>query len=87
MGDARHQPPECGELFRLDQRVLGLPQIAQRRFRGILGLAHLLFAALALADVERDGDDALDLAIGVEQRQLVHQPLPQIAGGIRYSSS
>ncbi len=83
MGDARHQPPERGELFRLDQRVLGLPQIAQRRFGGILGLAHLLFAALALADIERNRDDVLDLAVGVEQRQLVHQPLPQIAGGIQ----
>ncbi len=75
--------PERREFFRLDQRVLGLAQIAQRRFGGILGLAHLQFAALALADVERDGDDVLDLAVGVEQRQLVDQPLPQIAGGIQ----
>ena len=82
VGDARHQPPERRELFRLDQRVLGLAQIAQRRFGGILGLAHLQFAALALADVERDGDDVLDLAVGIEQRQLVDQPLPHIAGGI-----
>ena len=82
MGDARHQPPERGELFRLDQRILGLAQIAQRRFGGILGLAHLQFAALALADVERDGDDVLDLAVGIEQRQLVDQPLPHVAGDI-----
>ena len=80
VGDAGHQPPERCELFRLDQRMLGLAQIAQRRFGGILGLAHLQFAALALADIERDGDDALDLAVGVEQRQLVDQPLPQVAG-------
>ena len=28
-------------------------------------------------------DDVFDLAVGVEQRKLVHQPLPQIAGGIQ----
>ena len=83
MGDARHQPPERRELFGLDQRVLGLAQIAQRRFGGILGLAHLLLAALALADIERDGDDIFDLAVGIEQRQLVHQPMPHVAGGIQ----
>ena len=82
MGDARHQPPECGELFRLDQRILGLAQVPQRRFGGVLGLAHLQLAALALANVERDGDDIFDIAVAVEKRKLVHQPLPHIARGI-----
>lgn len=77
--DAGDQTSEGCELFRLDQRSLGLAQIAQRRLGGVLGLAHLLLAALALADIERHGDDPLDLALGVEQRQLVDQPLPHIA--------
>ena len=82
MGDAGHQPAERGELFRLDQRILGFAQIAQRRLRGVLGLAHFLLAALALADIQRHGDDVLDFAIGVDDRQLVDQPLPHVAGGI-----
>jgi hypothetical protein len=48
--------------FRLDQRVLRLAQVPQRPLRRILGLAHLEFDALALADVERNGHDVLDLA-------------------------
>ena len=83
MGDTGHQPPESGELFRLDQRVLGFPQIAQRRFGRILCFTHLLFVALTLADIHRNGDDVLDLAVGIQQRKLVHQPLAQIAGRIQ----
>ena len=37
----------------------------QCRLGGIPGLAHLLLAALALADVERDADNAFDGAISV----------------------
>ena len=62
------RPPPGGRaprVFRLDQRILCFPQIAQRGFRGILGLAHLQLAALALADVECDGNDAFDLAFSV----------------------
>ncbi len=76
------EPSERGELLRLDQRGLGLAQVSQRGLGGFLGFAHLLLAALALADVERHGDDPLDLAVGIEQRQLVDQPLPHVAGGI-----
>ncbi len=83
MRDAGHQSPKRCELLRLDQGNLGLAQIAQCGFRGVARLAHLLFAALALADVEGNRDDTLDLAVGIEQRQLVHQPLPQIALGIQ----
>ena len=81
--NAGHQSSERCELFRLDQRHLGFAQIAQRSLGGVARLAHLLLAALAFADIERDGHDLVDLAIGVEQRQLVDQPLPQVARGIQ----
>ena len=83
MSNTRHQPSKSGELFCFDQRVLGFPQIAQRRFGRILCFTHLLFVALTLADIHGNGDDVLDLAVGIEQRKLVHQPLPQIAGRIQ----
>jgi hypothetical protein len=71
-----------GTFLGLDQRILGRAQVDQRRFGGVARLAHLLLVAFALADVERHRDDPLDLAFGVEQRQLVDQPLPHVAGGV-----
>ena len=82
MRDACDQPPERGEFFGLDQRILRFPQVAQRQLGRILGLAHFEFDALALADIERNGDDVLDLAGRIQDRQLVDQPLPHVPGGI-----
>ena len=68
MRDAGHQPAEGCEFFRFDQRVLRLLQVLQRGLRRILGAAHLLFAALALADVDVGADPAIDRAGCIAQR-------------------
>ena len=46
------------------------------------GLPHLQFAALAVANVERHGDDPLDITLGILQRHLVDQPMPRRAGRV-----
>ena len=81
MRDARHQPPEGCEFFRFDQEVLGLLQMAQRRFGRIPGAAQLPFTgvqrglgALALGDLFGRDVDADDLAGRIAQRMPIRHP-------------
>ncbi len=81
MGNARDQPAERCEFFRLDQRVLGLAQILQRGLGRIPCLAHLAlaglergFGALALGNLLGGNIDADDLAIRIAVRMPVGDP-------------
>ena len=83
MSDTRHQPPERGELFRLDQEILGFLQMVQRCFGRIPGVAYFLFAAvqrrfgpLAFGDLFGRDIDADNFAARAAQRMPIGAPEP-----------
>ena len=71
--NAGHQPPERRKLLGFDQRILRLPQLAERLLGRILGAADFLLMALALADVDVRADPAIDGAGRVAQRNGARQ--------------
>ena len=85
MGNARHQSPEGGELFGLDQRILRLPQVSQRRFGRIPGAADLAFAflqrglrALAIGNLFRGDVDADNFTTRAAQGMPIGDPKPLV---------